>query len=97
MSEGQKKDFMKLCNNNLDDISQYIKKTLIGEDNTEKNDYWCIMKTNKTFTNMELYIISSKKLFEFIEQTIKIDIKLKKKRNLFTFITVYRITEKRWW
>ena len=44
----------------------------------EMNEYWCIMKTNKTFTNMELYIISSKKLFEFIEQTIKIDIKLKK-------------------
>lgn len=41
------------------------------------NDYWCIMKTNKSFTNMELFIISSKKLFEFIEQTIKIDIKLK--------------------
>ena len=78
MSEGQKIDFMKLCNNNLDDISQYITKTLIGEDNTEMNDYWCIMKTNKTFTNIELYIISSKKLFEFIEQTIKIDIKLKK-------------------
>ena len=78
MSEEQKIDFMKLCNNNLDDISQYIKKTLIGEDNTEMNDYWCIMKTNKTFTNIELYIISSKKLFEFIEQTIKIDIKLKK-------------------
>ena len=78
MSEEQKIDFMKLCNNNLDDISQYITKTLIGEDNTEMNDYWCIMKTNKTFTNIELYIISSKKLFEFIEQTIKIDIKLKK-------------------
>ena len=77
MTQEQKKDFMKLCNNNLDDISQYIKKTLIGE-NTEMNDYWCIMKTNKTFTNMELYIISSKKMFEFIEKTIKIDIKLKK-------------------
>lgn len=77
MSEEQKKDFTKLCNNNLDDIAQYIKKTLIGE-NTEVNDYWCIMKINKTFTNMELYIISSKKIFEFIKQTIKIDIKLKK-------------------
>lgn len=77
MTEEQKIDFIKLCNNNLDDISQYIKKTLIGED-TEMNDYWCIMKTNKTFTNMELYIISSKKIFEFIDQTIKIDIKLKK-------------------
>jgi predicted nucleic acid binding AN1-type Zn finger protein len=77
MSEEQKIDFIKLCNNNLDDILQYIKKTLIGED-AEMNDYWCIMKTNKTFTNTELYIISSKKMFEFIEQTIKIDIKLKK-------------------
>jgi hypothetical protein len=78
MSEGQKLDFMKLCNNNLDDISQYIKKTLIGENTTEMNNYWCIMKTNKTFSNMELYIISSKKLLEFIEKSIKIDIKLKK-------------------
>lgn len=77
MSDEQKIDFMKLCNTNLDDIAQYIKKTLIGED-TEMNEYWCIMKTNKTFTNIELYVISSKKLFEFIEQTIKVDIKLKK-------------------
>lgn len=78
MNEEQKIDFMKLCNNNLDDITQYIKKTLIGEEETEMNNYWCIMKTNKTFTNMELYIISSNKLFEFIKQTIKIEIKLKK-------------------
>lgn len=78
MSEAQKIDFMKLCNNNLDDILQYIKKTLIGECDTEMNDYWCIMKTNKTFVNIDLYIISSKKLFKFIEETIKIDIKLKK-------------------
>jgi len=77
MKEDQKIDFMKLCNNNLDDISQYIKKTLIGED-TEINNYWCIMKTNKNFTNIELYIISSKKMLDFIEKTIKIDIKLKK-------------------
>lgn len=27
MSEGQKIDFMKLCNNNLDDIAQYTKKS----------------------------------------------------------------------
>lgn len=77
MSEEQKIDFMKLCNNNLQDILLYIRKTLIGEGH-EMNDYWCIMKTNKTFTDMELYMISSKKMFEFIEQTIKIDIKLKK-------------------
>jgi len=77
MTQEQKIDFMKLCNNNLDDISEYIKKTLIGKD-TEINDYWCIMKTNNTFTNIKLYIITSKKLFEFIQQTIKISIKLKK-------------------
>lgn len=78
MNEEQKIDFIKLCNNNLDDISQYIKKTLLGEDNREMNDYWCIMKTNNTFSNMELYMISSKKLFDFLERKIKIDIKLKK-------------------
>ena len=77
MTEGQKVDFMKLCSNNSDDIINYIKKTLIGQ-GTEANEYWCIMKTNKTFTDMELYIISSNKIFQFIERTIKIDIKLKK-------------------
>ena len=77
MNEQQKKDFIKLCNNNLDDIKQYIKKTLIGTEK-EINDYFCIMKTNKSFTDIELYMISSKKLHYFIEQTIKIDIKLKK-------------------
>jgi hypothetical protein len=77
MTNEQKEDFMELCNNNLNDITQYIEKTLIGED-TEQNDYWCIMKTNKDFTNNELFIISSTKLFQLIEESIKIDIKLKK-------------------
>jgi len=77
MSEAQKIDFVRLCNNNLDDIKQYIYKTLVGED-TNMNDYWCIMKTNKGFTNIELYIISSSYMMEFIEQTIKIDIKPRK-------------------
>lgn len=77
MTNEQKEDFMELCNNNLNDITQYIEKTLIGE-GTEQNDYWCIMKTNKDFTNKELFIISSTKLFKLIEQSIEIDIKLKK-------------------
>ena len=77
MSKEQKIDFIELCNNNLHDIKQYIKTTLIGEDN-ETNDYWCIMKTDKTFTIIDLYMIPSKKLFEFIEETININIKLKK-------------------
>jgi hypothetical protein len=77
MNEHQKLDFIKLCNNNLDDIKQYIKKTLIGEE-SEMNDYWCIMKTNKEFTMKELFVISSVHMIDFIEQTINIDIKLKK-------------------
>jgi hypothetical protein len=77
MSEDQKIDFIKLCNNNLDDIKQYIKKTLIGEE-MEINNYWCIMKTDKSFTNKEIHIISSELMIKFIEKTIKIDIKLKK-------------------
>lgn len=77
MSEQQKLDFIRLCNNNLDDIRQYIRKTLLGEEQ-EMNNYWCIMKTDKTFTNKEIYIISSETMFDFIEKTIKIDIKLKK-------------------
>ncbi len=77
MTEGQKADFMKLCNHNLDDIKQYIRKTLIGN-GSESNEYWCIMKTNKTFTEKEIYIISSESMIEFIEKTIKIDVKMKK-------------------
>lgn len=48
MSNDQKQDFIKLCNNNLIDIKNYIKKTLIGKDG-EKNNFWCIMKTDKNF------------------------------------------------
>jgi hypothetical protein len=33
------------------------------------------MKTNKAFSNIEIYIISSLKIIEFIEKTIIIDIK----------------------
>ena len=77
MSDAQKLDFIKLCNNNLSDINQYIKKTLIGE-GTEANDYWCIMKTNKSFIDKQIYIISSENMLKFVENTLKIDIKLKK-------------------
>jgi len=77
MNNNQKMDFIQLCNNNLDDIKQYIKKTLIGEE-PEMNNYWCIMKTDKNFTNKEIYIISSENMIDFIEKSIKIDIKFKK-------------------
>ena len=76
MTQEQKKDFIDLCNKNLNDIKQYIKKTLIGEDG-EENNYWCIMKTDKLFTKIELYILSSSKLYDFICNSIKIDIKMK--------------------
>lgn len=120
MTDEQKQLFISLCNNNLDDIKQYIKKTLIGvfkenkenkknEDNEENkehnedisnskidnikkaligenkedikednnNDYWCFMHTDKKDSFMKLYLVKSDKLYEYIEQSINIDIKLK--------------------
>jgi hypothetical protein len=76
MTNEQKYDFIKLCNNNLIDIKNYIKKTLIGEIG-EENDYWSIMKTDSNFDKIELYMISSQKLYNFICDSIKIDIKMK--------------------
>lgn len=76
MTNEQKKDFIKLCNNNIQDIQQYLQKTLLGIENN-KNDYWCIMKTDNNFIKKELYIISSYELYNFIQNNIKIDIKLK--------------------
>ena len=77
MDISQKLDFIQLCNHHLDDIHQYIQKTLVGEE-PEQNHYWCIMKTTSSFANIELYIISSKSLMAFIKNSINIDIKLKK-------------------
>jgi hypothetical protein len=77
MTEDQKRDFIKLCNRHLPDIHEYLKKTILGE-GTEVNHYWCIMKTDKTFTNKEIYMVSSETLIGFLKDTIKIDIKLKK-------------------
>lgn len=75
MTDAQKKDFVLLCNNDLQDIKQYIKKTLVGEKN--KNDYWCIMKTDKKLSNINLYIIKTETFYNFIEKSISISIKLK--------------------
>ena len=77
MTEDQKQDFIDLCNNNLIDIKKYIKKTLLGEDG-EENNFWCIMKTDKNFNKMEIYMLSSVNLYEFMCASIKIDIKMKK-------------------
>ncbi len=76
MSLEQKRDFIQLCNNHLDDIRQYISKTLIGYGD-DANHYWSIMKTNKTFSKKEIYMISSDTLTNFIDQSIQIDIKMK--------------------
>ncbi len=77
MSNIQKNDFIKLCKGNLNDIKQYIKKTLIGE-NDGANECWCIMKTDKRFINIELYVINSDIFHNFINNSINVDIKLKK-------------------
>lgn len=58
MTNDQKEDFINLCNNNLIDIKNYIKKTLLGE-NDKENNYWCIMKTDKNFNKIEIYVLSS--------------------------------------
>lgn len=76
MSKEQKEDFISLCNKNLDDIKQYLKKTLIGTDEN-KNEYWCFMKTDKDLSNIQLYLIESEKLYNFLEKNINIDIKLR--------------------
>jgi hypothetical protein len=76
MTKAQKEDFISLCNNYLEDVKQYIKKTLIGE-KKNKNDFWCIMKTNKNFSTYNLYIIKSETLYNFIEKSINIEIKFK--------------------
>lgn len=76
MTLEQKRDFIQLCNVHLNDVRQYIYKTLIGHGD-DANYYWCIMKTNKTFSKKELYMISSDTLINFINKSIHIDIKMK--------------------
>lgn len=76
MSKEQKEDFISLCNKNLDDIKQYLKKTLIGTDEN-KNEYWCFMKTDKDLSKIQLHLIESEKLYNFLEKNINIDIKLR--------------------
>lgn len=77
MTNNQKKDFISLCNNNVDDIKKYIKKTLIGRQNN-KNHYWCILKTDKKLSTFNLYIMKTTDFYNFIENSIDVDIKLKK-------------------
>ena len=93
MTEDQKQDFINLCNNNLIDIQKYIKKTLIGEDGQE-NNVWCIMKTDKNFNKMEIYVLSSLTLYEFICGSIKIDIKMKKTELVYIYHHIFHCNEK---
>ena len=76
MDPEKKKDFIKLCISNMDNIKNFIRKTLIGSDE-DQNDYFCIMHTNKTFENIELYCIPSLKFLEYIYNTLKIHISLR--------------------
>jgi hypothetical protein len=76
MTNEQKKDFIQLCNKNINDIKEYIKKTLLGEN--DKNEYWLIIHTNKNFSKYDLYMLESNSLYEYFEKNIHIDIKMKK-------------------
>ena len=93
MTNDQKKDFINLCNNNLIDIKNYIKKTLLGE-NGKENNHWCIMKTDKNFNKIEIYVLSSLKLYEFISSSIKIDIKMKKMELVYIYHQIFHYKEK---
>lgn len=73
MIESDKISFMKLCEENIGDIRSFITKTLIGEE-SEKNEYWCFMKTDNLFTDIQLYMVSSEKLLQFIFDSLKIHI-----------------------
>jgi hypothetical protein len=72
MENEEKKEFIELCNNNKDILKNYITNCL-GE-----NNYWCFMKSNDNFDNIELYIISHKELINYLLKNIKISIPLKK-------------------
>jgi hypothetical protein len=74
MSDEKKDEFQTLCTNNFEDITQYLKKTLIGE-NLNKNDIWVFMEADGEFSNIKLYIIDSDKLYTFIEKSINISVK----------------------
>tara|TARA_B110000211_G_scaffold204235_1_gene237601 strand:- start:2475 stop:3167 length:693 start_codon:yes stop_codon:yes gene_type:complete len=76
MSKEQKKDFILLGNNHPNDVKQYLKNSLIGDE--EKNDYFCIIKTNKKLSEYKLYIIKSEKLYESLEKSIDINISMKR-------------------
>ena len=76
MTSEQKTDFITLCNKNLDDVKKYLKKTFMGEAGKE-NQYWSIMKTDNTFANIELYMVTTQKFYEYLVSRIKIDISLK--------------------
>ena len=52
-----------------------VKSTFSTQSN--KNDYFCIIKTDKNFINKELYIIKSTDLYSHVEQSITINICLK--------------------
>jgi len=43
----------------------------------KENQYWSIMKTDKTFTNIELYMVTAQRFYEYLVSRIKIDISLK--------------------
>tara|TARA_B110000037_G_scaffold214728_1_gene271079 strand:- start:406 stop:1074 length:669 start_codon:yes stop_codon:yes gene_type:complete len=75
MTKEQKNDFIKLANNNINDIFNYIKKCLIGKQNNN-NDYFVIrIKQNNHDCYNGHYIISSLKLFNYIKNNINIQVK----------------------
>ena len=75
MTSNQKKDFKKLCDNNFNDIKQYVRSALIGE-GEHSNEYFVIMKTDN-FSNIKIFIIKSEKLFDIITKPMNTYISLR--------------------
>ena len=71
MTSEQKQDFIKLCNQYIDEIKEYLENALLGAKNNQ-NEYWCFMHEKK------LCIISSKTLLEYVLNNIMIKISPRK-------------------
>jgi len=65
--------FQEICENNSEDIGQYLKKTFCGPTG-DQNDYWAIMKTNSSFDNIQLFMVSTQTIYTFIQTNISIKV-----------------------
>jgi len=73
MTTQEKNAFANLCNNNIEEIHQYLQKTFCGNTG-EENEYWAIFQTDKNFSFIKLYIISTEKFYNYLKSNIAVKI-----------------------